>query len=271
MSHLHKTFVTWSSISNFWRHSRNLFLDERLSHPGVCTKEFISCGFTFFSSCSFSFADSSHHLVTAPLILTWFAEWIVRNKSSVRWIRIEVYGISATFSFQNSTTQSTDALEYWVYSFFQMSYQLCGNGIPIFLQVCSWEFRTASFSSPGPGNVQCPVQSMSLNIDMKMIRSSKCPGSLFWFCKSFGVFWRFSSKVSPGNIFHSNSIGSPSIQKKISIWIWLSNFFKMIIPSFVRSWMFLHLLQAIDGIWVDVCFWFRPLDYLIMRKRRSRP
>ena len=35
--------------------------------------------------------------------------------------------------------------------------------------------------------------------------------------------------------------------------------------------MFSHLPQAIDGIWVDVRFWFRPLDYLIMRKRRSRP
>ena len=64
-----------------------------------CTKEFASCGFTFFSSCSFTlatdfstvdslwfgvhWANSSHQLDTAPLILSWFAEWIVRHNSSV--------------------------------------------------------------------------------------------------------------------------------------------------------------------------------------------
>ena len=35
--------------------------------------------------------------------------------------------------------------------------------------------------------------------------------------------------------------------------------------------MISHLLQAQDGICVDVYFCFRPLDYLIVQKRRSRP
>ena len=94
-----QTFVYWMpfpNVSKFWRHSRNP--DAGSSLLGVRTKEFTSCGFTFFSNCSFSFAgdlsevgscsfglwpNSSHQLLTAPWILSWFGEWIVRNTSSV--------------------------------------------------------------------------------------------------------------------------------------------------------------------------------------------
>ena len=45
-------------------------------------------------------------------------------------IRIEVYGVSAILSSQNSTTQSTDALEYWMTGFLESFQDLCGGGIP---------------------------------------------------------------------------------------------------------------------------------------------
>ena len=82
----------------FEGHSRNLFPDTGSSLLGACTKEFTACGFTSFSICSFSFVvnlsavislsfcfrpNSAHQLGTAPWVLSWFAERIVRNKSSV--------------------------------------------------------------------------------------------------------------------------------------------------------------------------------------------
>ena len=54
-----RKFVFFSSGSNLWRLSRNPFPDAGLSLLGVSTKEFTSCGFTFSSSCSFSFATKS--------------------------------------------------------------------------------------------------------------------------------------------------------------------------------------------------------------------
>ena len=55
---------------------------------------------------------------------------------------------------------------------------------------------------------------MSLNIDMKIIRPWNCSGSPILLMN----FWtsRTSSNVlNPGKIFHSNSIGSPSILSKV--------------------------------------------------------
>ena len=55
---------------------------------------------------------------------------------------------------------------------------------------------------------------MSLNIDMKMIRPWNCSGSPtllmnFWTSRTSSIV------VNPGKIFHSNSIGSPSIVFKV--------------------------------------------------------
>ena len=50
---------------------------------------------------------------------------------------------------------------------------------------------------------------MSLNIDMKIIRPWNCSGSPI-----FGhELWDFTD--NPGKIFHSNSIGSPSIVSNV--------------------------------------------------------
>ena len=55
---------------------------------------------------------------------------------------------------------------------------------------------------------------MSLNIDMKIIRPWNCAGPPILFMNS----WTLSTScnvVNPGKIFHSNSIGSPSIVSKV--------------------------------------------------------
>ena len=153
-----QTFVEWmlsSNVSNVWRHSRNLFPDAGSSLLGVCTKEFTSCRFTFFSCClcscatnhsevgSFSFGpwpNSSHQLETAPWILSWFAEWLVRKKSSVSETSALKCMVSLLFFLLRiSQTQSTGALEYWVTSFFESFHHLCG--CESHFPVCNWEFR----------------------------------------------------------------------------------------------------------------------------------
>ena len=98
------------------------------------------------------------------------------------------------------------------------------------------------FSDPGPRNDQCPCASlcaqsatiwefathisscpfshrtMSLYIGMKIVLPVSCSGSL---CISVIIFWisvRICNEVNPGKIFHSNSIGSPSIRSNARFW-----------------------------------------------------
>ena len=100
--------------------------------------------------------------------------------------------VSANLSFQNSTTQSTDALEYWVTGFVESFHHLRGYGIPssfkcisessvplLFVSKadeCSVSSRESlhvplDFSEFDTHCSECPlfVHSMSLHIDMKMI------------------------------------------------------------------------------------------------------
>ena len=55
---------------------------------------------------------------------------------------------------------------------------------------------------------------MSLNIDMKMIRPLNSDGSLI-LDMNFWTLLQSCNVVNPGKIFHSNSIGSPSIVSKV--------------------------------------------------------
>ena len=55
---------------------------------------------------------------------------------------------------------------------------------------------------------------ISLNIDMKIIRPWNCSGSPI-LLMSFWTSWTSSNVVNPGKIFHSNSIGSPSIVSSV--------------------------------------------------------
>ena len=56
---------------------------------------------------------------------------------------------------------------------------------------------------------------MSLNIDMKMIRPVKSCGSTLIFDRNSWTLLQSCNVVNPGKIFHSNSIGTPSILSKV--------------------------------------------------------
>ena len=129
----------------------------------------------------------------------------------VRSIRIEVYGDPAILLFQISTDQSTDTLEYWMTCIIESFHHSSGCRIPfsfrcarkssipllfvsrtekrpVFLReslrvlldfFCEFEKQISSFPFF--------VQSMSLNIDMKMIPSVNLSGSMFRFRKSLWI------------------------------------------------------------------------------------
>ena len=56
---------------------------------------------------------------------------------------------------------------------------------------------------------------MSLNIDMKMIRPVKSSGSTLNLDSNSWTLLQSCNVVNPGKIFHSNSIGTPSILSKV--------------------------------------------------------
>ena len=56
---------------------------------------------------------------------------------------------------------------------------------------------------------------MSLNIDMKIIRLVNSFGSVLIFDRNSWTSRTSCNVVKPGKIFHSNSIGSPSIVSKV--------------------------------------------------------
>ena len=231
--------------------------------PGTCTLSFPTARPTStssnFLSCEIEpSADPRHVSIGCLAQPTTFTESDCSvDTERVRSIRIEVYGVSVILSFQNSTTQSTDALEYWTTSFFESFHHLCGGRIPYcfrcttesskpFLFVCSVLARILTFSEFEIHCSEFPlfVFSKSLNIDMKMIRSSKFSGSKFRSCKSFWIFWRNSNDASPGKKCYSNSIGSLSIPSNsledLDCW----NSVTWIFPSSIRLWMIWHFPQA---------------------------
>ena len=55
---------------------------------------------------------------------------------------------------------------------------------------------------------------MSLNIDMQIIRLLNCDGSPILVMNSWAMLMS-CNVVNPGKIFHSSSIGSPSIVSKV--------------------------------------------------------
>ena len=80
---------------------------------------------------------------------------------------------------------------------------------------------------------------MSLNIDMKMILPSKCSGSHCWFFTNSWICSKRPNLVNLGNMFHSNSIGSPSI--RFRSFKWLLSKYHLLFPSKLRSGSLLYL------------------------------
>ena len=76
---------------------------------------------------------------------------------------------------------------------------------------CLWIVFTSLFPSA--------PHSVSLYVDMKMILSVTCSGS---HCRSLirlRIFSRRPNVMIPGNIFHSNSVGMPSIRFTSLTWL----------------------------------------------------
>ena len=59
---------------------------------------------------------------------------------------------------------------------------------------------------------------MSLYIDMKILRPGKCSGSHDISVIMFWISARICNVVNPGKLVHSNSIGSPSIRSNSRHW-----------------------------------------------------
>ena len=59
------------------------------------------------------------------------------------------------------------------------------------------------------------LHEMSLNIDMKMIRPVNSSGTVLIFDRNSWTLLQSCNVVNAGKIFHSNSIGSPSIVSKV--------------------------------------------------------
>ena len=148
--------------------------------------------------------------------LSWFTEWIIRNKSSL---------------FDESPLKCMVSLPFFLFRIPRLkTLMLLNTGWPVSLNLCTILLAVEShsplgecedvpyhfFSDPRLRNVQCPgedlfakflifcafgtqisslpflVQSMSLNIDMKMIRSVNSSGSMLFLFKSRWISWRTS-------------------------------------------------------------------------------
>ena len=92
--------------------------------------------------------------------------------------------------------------------------------------------------------------SMPMNIDMKMIRSSNFSRSMFLRLTSSWHSRSNSNDVGRGRVFHSNSVGSPSIPWKLFRNCCL-NFHQLSFPSHRRFCWFRNFLKTQDGI----CQW----------------
>ena len=66
-----------------------------------------------------------------------------------------------------------------------------------------------------PRSLSSDPHKMSLNIDMKIIRPLKFCGCTLIFDKNYWTLLQSCNVLNPGNIFHSNSIGSPSIVSRV--------------------------------------------------------
>ena len=72
---------------------------------------------------------------------------------------------------------------------------------------------------------------MSLNIDMKIVRPVKSSGCMLMFDMNSWTLKQSCNVVNPGKIFHSNSIGSPSIVSKVLYLWWTFEPRQLVLPN----------------------------------------
>ena len=102
---------------------------------------------------------------------------------------------------------------------------------------------------------------MSLYIDMKMILALNCSGS-HWNAVSISrISSRIPTVVNPGKIFHSNSIGSPSIRSKIFEITCFQKPFDVVFAGF--DWLVTEASQTEHRVGEDIGFGFRNLQSFV--------
>ena len=169
----------------------------------------------------FSFATD--FLATAPLILSWFAEWIVWNlELCFRRFRIDVNRSSSTCLLRDSSIQCTDTSEYRMFTFLRFP-PWHRQWYSTFLQVCKCAFHTMFLLLLGRGMTNVRAETFLRNSwpfrkSRNILQNFLCPinvvehwhedDSIF---KLFCIYVERSDFVSPGKIFHSSSVVSPSI------------------------------------------------------------
>ena len=176
--------------------------------------------------------NSSHQSATPPFILSWFAEFIVRNQSyafdvsPLKWmVHVQL------FFFKNPRPNALVALNTGcplspkLYTMTSAVAFHCPSSLPLCVphlhnqdreksQYFNWDLFAEPFTVQefDKHSLWYPflIQSMSLNMDM-MIRSSKSSNLFLRVAIFIWIFLRISTAACPGKIFHSNSNGSLSI------------------------------------------------------------
>ena len=209
---------TVSRCKSWRRYQKSSLLVNSRSWEFLCSRTLLLREFFLVPSRPLLKPNCSHQFETAPWILSRFTEWMVEA------FRIEVCGF---FSFQHSLNFH-DSMHWhlWrlgeLFPWIAVPSETLLN--PTFVQEETLLFHTTSFHHQDRGtssvhariSARVPwlsefeiptssfpllVQSISLNIEMKIIRSVNFSGSVFRFCKSFWITWRICNDVNPGNIF----------------------------------------------------------------------
>ena len=140
------------------------------------------------------------------------------KKIDVVKLSTEVDSVSTTSHFQCSATQQTypsdlEFLHNWWSTEYPIATIDCISLIPLAFFSGTQESPVSVYESWRihfeNARVLFLSKSMSLNMDMKIIRSLKLWGLMRCPSKSFWIFWRSSEAVLPAKTFHSNAIGSP--------------------------------------------------------------
>ena len=149
---------------------------------------------------------SSHKSETAPKILSWFTEMIVRKTVSIVSPSAQecVDNFPTSCASEHTSREWTRGSENWVSAFYELWSSSIQRLCPIFLLVfvsgiplCIWP---KSEKWPTSGNL--------------CARPWNCSGSPILFM-NFWTSRTSSNEVNPVKIFYSNSIDSPSIVSKV--------------------------------------------------------
>ena len=126
--HESRWFTSFRELDLAWQFFKSFNINTQAVSRcfiGVCTKDSTSFGSDLISSMlkcdwpSTSWVNSSHQFATAPIILSGFAEWIVRNKSSACEDSAVKLIVHSPHCFQASSIQRTDSSECRMSTFFE--------------------------------------------------------------------------------------------------------------------------------------------------------